>query len=210
MFTGIIQQIGTIREITKTPDTKVLRISPAKDLKIKEGDSLSLNGICSTVIEIDENTFKVEFMNETIKKTTAGAWKKNDKINIENTLCLSDKLNGHLVTGHVDAKGRIVHMKESDSTKEFKISYPPELSKFIAFKGSITVDGISLTVCHVDKDSFSVSLIPYTIKNTVFENKKQNDEVNLEVDIISRYLKRLFDERDKQADYEFLKVRGFI
>lgn len=210
MFTGIVQQTGEIKKIEQTADITAVSISYEKKLKLEIGDSLSLNGICSTVTEFSDKIFEIEFMPETLKRTTACKWKKGDKINIESSLRLADKLNGHFVTGHIDATGKIIDIKSDDSTKELKITYPENLAKYIAFKGSITVDGVSLTISYLDEDCFSVSLIPHTLINTNLNNKKINNEVNIEVDIISRYLKRLFDERDKQSNYEFLKQRGFI
>jgi riboflavin synthase len=210
MFTGIIQQKGKIKEIKKSADITSMLVEYKKPMNLDEGDSLNLNGVCSTVTQLSDNSFKVEYMPETLEKTNISYLKENDKINIEPALKASDKLNGHLVTGHIDGTGKILDIKDEGSSKEFKISYSDELSKFIAFKGSITVEGISLTVSLLEDGAFSVSLIPYTLDNTTFGGKKKGDPVNLEVDIISRYLKRLFDERDKQSNYEFLKERGFI
>lgn len=210
MFTGIIQQKGKIKKIKKSSGLTSMLVELNKPMDINEGDSLNLNGVCSTITEVSKNSFEVEYMPETLQKTNISDLKDNDEINIESALKASDKLNGHLVTGHIDSTGKILEIKDEGSSKEFKISYPDEIAKYIAFKGSITVDGVSLTVSFLEDGAFSVSLIPYTLKNTTFGNKKKDDFVNIEVDIISRYLKRLFDERDKQSNYEFLKERGFI
>ncbi len=207
MFTGIIQEIGTIKKIMQDGNNKVVEIEAKTILKnCKKGDSVCLNGICSTVTDIFDNGFSVEYMPETLKLTTARSWQKKDNINLESSLRLHDKLSGHFVAGHVDAVGKIIKIKEND----FDISFPPEIAKFIAFKGSIAVDGISLTISKLEEDHFTVSIIPHTLKNTTLGRKKVNDKVNLEVDLISRYLQRLFDARDKETSYEFLKDRGFI
>lgn len=210
MFTGIIQQTGTVNEITRSEEVVKVVISFNSPINLKDGDSVNLNGICSTITEHTDKSFTVEFMPETLKRTTANNWHENYKVNIETALQLNDKLNGHLVMGHVDATGKITNIEEKDKTKEITITYPGKLARFIAFKGSVCIDGVSLTLSYLEDNSFSVSLIPYTIKNTILGAKKVNDTVNIEVDMISRYLKRLFDERDKQSNYEFLKDRGFI
>lgn len=211
MFTGIIQELGTIKSISSKADLTTIEIEAkdaVKDMKV--GDSISVEGICSTVTDMNSNTFSIEFMPETMEKTCANKWQTGSKLNLEPAMKLSDKLNGHFVSGHVDTSGEIINIKEGEKTKDIDISFPPEFLKFIALKGSIAVDGISLTISLLKENYFTVSLIPHTIENTTLGKKKVHDKVNLEVDMISRYLKQLFDERDKQTSYEFLKDRGFI
>jgi len=211
MFTGIIEETGKIKKITKDGENLLVEISASKSLKgLKLGDSLNLDGICSTVIKINKDSFEVSYMEETQKRTSVSEWKKDYEINIEPALKLSGRLNGHFVTGHIDCTGEIKNIKNSGKTMEIDISLLEDIKKFTAFKGSITVDGISLTVSFVENEYFSVSLIPHTIQNTTLGVKKTGDKVNLEVDLISRYLKQLFDERESQSSYEFLQERGFI
>jgi len=208
MFTGIIQETGKIKNITKDGSSLVIEINAEKCLKgLKIGDSLNIDGICSTVLNIKKNSFEVNYMPETLKHTTAGEWRKNGDLNIEPALKLSDRLNGHLVAGHVDCTGKIIEINKNN---EIDISLPEELKKFAALKGSIAVDGVSLTISYLNEDSFAVSLIPHSIQNTTLGIKKIGDKVNIEVDMIARYLKQLFDEKDSQTTYEFLRERGFI
>lgn len=204
MFTGIIKELGTIKSLKKEGDKLVATISAQQ--KIKIDDSISVNGVCSTVISHSNDEFIVEYMPETLKITDISNWSEGDRINLEPPLAVGDKVNGHFVQGHIDTTGKITKI-END---EFEIAFPKEYSKFIALKGSISIDGISLTISEVCKNTFKVSLIPHTLKNTTLGFKKVGDLVNIEVDMMSRYLKRLFDERDNQTDYEFLKDRGFI
>jgi len=211
MFTGIIQKIGKINKINKDGENLVVEIKAVKSLKgLKTGDSLNLDGICSTVININKNSFEVSYMEETQKRTTACTWKKGRRINIEPALKLSDRLSGHFVSGHIDCVGVIKKILGKGKTLEIDISFPEDIKKFTAFKGSISVDGISLTISYLDRDYFTIALIPHTIENTTLGSKKIGDKVNVEVDLISRYLKQLFDERDNQSSYEFLEERGFI
>lgn len=204
MFTGIIKELGTIKSLKKDGSKLIAAIESKQKLEID--DSISVNGICSTVIKVGSKEFTVEYMPETLKITDISKWKEKDKVNLEPPLKVGDKINGHFVQGHIDTTGKITKIKND----EFEIAFPKEFSKFIALKGSICVDGISLTISKVNTNSFTVSLIPHTLKNTTLGFKKVEDLVNIEVDMMSRYLKRLFDERDNQTDYEFLKERGFI
>jgi len=204
MFTGIIKDLGTIQSLKKEADNLVANIE--SDLKFEVDDSVAVNGVCSTVIETDDNSFKVEYMPETLKITDISNWKDGHKVNLEPPLEIGDKLNGHFVQGHVDTTAKISKINKNDIT----IAFPKQFSKYIALKGSISVDGISLTISDMSTNTFTVSLIPHTLKNTTLGFKKTGDLVNIEVDMISRYLKQLFDERDHQTNYEFLKERGFI
>jgi len=211
MFTGIIQEIGKIKKITKDGDNLIVEIIATKTLKgLKTGDSVNIEGICSTAVKIKKNSFIVSYMPETIKRTTVSLWSVKNSVNLESALKLSDKLNGHLVSGHIDCTTAIKNIHKKEKNLEIDIALPEEIKKFTAFKGSIAIDGISLTVSFMENDFFTVSLIPHTIKNTTLGIKKIGDKVNIEVDMISRYLKQLFDERDSQSSYEFLQERGFI
>jgi len=204
MFTGIIKELGTIKSLKKEADNLIVTIK--SDQKLAIDDSIAVNGVCSTVIKINDNNFTVEYMPETLKKTDIKIWKEKDKVNLEPPLTLGEKLNGHFVQGHVDTTAKIHSIQKN----EIEIAFPKEFSKYIALKGSISVDGISLTISGLAKNTFTVSLIPHTLKNTTLGFKKKGDLVNIEVDMIARYLKQLFDERDHQTNYEFLKDRGFI
>jgi riboflavin synthase len=207
MFTGIIQKIGTIKKISANGENSVIEITASTILNgQKKGDSISINGICSTITGLSKTAFTVEFMPETLKKTTASKWKEEEKVNLEPALKVGDNMSGHFVSGHVDTTGKIRTINDN----EIDILYPRELAKFLALKGSVTVDGISLTISKLEENFFTVSLIPHTLENTTIGIKKEGDLVNIEIDIIARYLKRLFDARDKQTNYEFLKERGFI
>lgn len=204
MFTGIVKELGIIKSLKK--ESKFLVTKIESELKFQIDDSVAVNGICSTATKISDNGFTVSYMPETLKITDVSKWKVNDKVNLEPPLKIGDKLNGHFVQGHVDTTGKITKIKD----KEITIAFPKDYSKFIALKGSIAVDGISLTISDLTENSFRVSLIPHTLNNTSLGFKKVGDLVNIEVDMLSRYLKRLFDERDHQTNYEFLKERGFI
>lgn len=204
MFTGIIKELGTIKSLKKEADMLIVTIESKQKLEID--DSISINGVCSTVVSTNDSEFTVQYMPESLKITDINKWTEGDQVNLEPPLAVGDKLNGHFVQGHIDTTGKISKIHND----EFEIAFPKEYSKFIALKGSISVDGISLTISEVSKNTFKVSLIPHTLKNTTLGFKKEGDLVNIEVDMMSRYLKRLFDERDNQTDYEFLKERGFI
>lgn len=211
MFTGIIKSVGKITEIQKKEE--VLEVTIKSDLDsphLNEGDSVNVDGICSTVIVHEGNILKFQYMPETIKKTSVSKWQKDTKVNLEPSLSLQDAVGGHFVMGHVDAIGTIKKITSEENTKEIEITYPKELRKFIALKGSISVNGISLTVSMLERNTFKVSIIPHTLEHTTIGQKKEEDIVNIEIDMLSRYLKQLFDERDKQTSYEFLKDRGFI
>lgn len=211
MFTGIIKSIGTILDIQKKDEILEVTIKSNLDSPhLNKGDSVNVDGICSTLVLNEGETLKFQYMSETIEKTSVSSWQKDTKVNLEPSLSLQDAVGGHFVMGHVDATGTIKSIKSEENTKEIEIAYPKNLRKFIAFKGSVSIDGVSLTVSMLKPKTFTVSLIPHTIEHTTIEQKKDGDIVNIEIDMLSRYLKQLFDERDKQTSYEFLKERGFI
>lgn len=211
MFTGIVKSIGEITNLQKKDEITEVSIQSnlvSKHLNI--GDSVNVDGICSTIVSNKENELTFQYMPETIYKTSVGTWAKGKKVNLETSLSMEDAISGHFVSGHIDATGTIKSVKALGDAKEIEITYTRELRKFIALKGSVSIDGISLTVSMLEPATFFVSLIPHTIQNTTLGEKKEGDIVNIEIDILSRYLKQLFDERDKQTSYEFLKERGFI
>jgi riboflavin synthase len=198
MFTGIVTDVGVIRSETGRFDPasktnlKRLRIATRYDAKtIDLGASIMVNGICFTVVGKDEDWFEVEVGPETLKVTTAGNWKTNTKINLERSLKVGDELGGHLVSGHVDGVAEVVSREDLDQVARITMRAPENLARFIAVKGSVALDGISLTVNEVKGAEFSVLLIPHTLQVTNWTGLKAGDRINLEVDQIARYVARL-------------------
>ena len=194
MFTGIITDIGIISEISQPGDTRLV-ISTSYDTKsIDIGASIACNGICLTVIEKTNDSFAVEASQETKDCTTLGKWHSGERINLERALKLGDELGGHMVSGHVDGVGEIRSVIEVQQSREIIFAIPRELAPFIAAKGSVTIDGVSLTVNEVKDDvgnhQFSVNIIPHTWENTIFADKKIGSKVNLEIDLVARYIAR--------------------
>jgi riboflavin synthase len=166
---------------------------------LKLGDSVNVNGVCSTVSHITAKTFKVEYMPETLKITTAPLLAKGVWVNLERPLRFSDRLDGHIVQGHVDTTGTVLDVKRAESSAVIKISFPVQYKKFIAKKGSICVDGVSLTIAEAGKNWFSVSLVSYTLTHTNLQNLAEGDKVNLEVDMLARYLEALLKKNKDHA-----------
>lgn len=191
MFSGIVQEVGTIKDLKTKNGLLELTITHEKLSNIELGDSISTNGCCQTVTEIKEKTFTVQATEETLNKTNFKTYKIGEKINLEPSLKMGDKISGHLVSGHVDATGEVYDLIEDKDNTIVKIKYPKELSKFIAKKGSATVNGVSLTVIDSNIDGnciFSFTLIPFTKSNTNLGLIKKGNLVNLEIDLVSRYL----------------------
>ena len=192
MFTGIIEGLGTITGIRTNSESKRLSIKSDFDLNIGIGDSVAVNGVCLTAVIIDKKYFEADVAFETLKKTTLDRIKIGDKLNLERALCLSDRLNGHLVTGHVDGIGTIKKIKKIGNSILITIDVSNTLNKYIVDKGSVAVDGISLTVCNLKDNSFDLSIIPHTLDNTTLCLKKNGAFVNIETDIIGKYIERIF------------------
>lgn len=210
MFTGIIQEIGQVQDIEKTKSGTVFSIKASEVIKNKTiGQSIAVNGICTTITKIDKTAFSFHAMPETLKRTNINKFKIGSKVNLEAAMRLNESLDGHLVQGHIDTTC-IVKKIENDKTKKLTISFNHEISPFLSFKGAITINGVSLTISDLQENTFSVDLIPYTLEKTNLGDLKTGDEVNIEVDLISRYIKRLMDCKEKEVKYEFLKERGFI
>ena len=193
MFTGIITHLGKISELKKNPKKDLLlKISVVGKInrKLAIGCSIACNGICLTLIEQKKSLLSFQASRETCEKTTLENWKIGEEINLEFALRAGDELGGHMVLGHVDGTAKILAIQQIKDSKKFTFSTKKELMKFIAEKGSVTLNGASLTVNKVEKNSFSVNLIPHTIANTAFKKAAVNDFVNLEIDVIARYVLR--------------------
>lgn len=220
MFTGIIEETGTIKEIRRSSKSAKLRIEASKVLEgTNPGDSISTNGICLTVVEMDQNTFSVDVMAETLRKTNFGKLSIGSRVNLERALKLSDRLGGHLVSGHIDGLGVIGNIVTEDIARIISIKTASDMLRYIIPKGSIAIDGISLTVTYADEHSFKVSIIPHTAAETSLLSKKIGDAVNLETDMIVKYVEKLLsnksNEQEKNTgewnlDMDFLNKNGFL
>jgi len=212
MFTGIIEDLGVIQSIKLSSHSAMLRISSnliLSDLKI--GDSIAVNGICLTATSFDSDSFTVDVMPETLRKTNLGELKHGHKVNLERALTLSARLGGHLVSGHIDGVGKIRKRFNQDIATIIEIQYPPELGKYLVPKGSVAIDGTSLTIVEVKADSFSVSLIPHTRGLTALGEKTVGAAVNLEADVIAKYLEKLMNRKESGGiSKAFLTENGFI
>lgn len=193
MFTGIVQALGAINEIEqKDNNCRLLITTPDQFLAdTKVGDSICVQGVCLTVVAMNKSSFSVDVSNETLQCTTLGAKKENEDVNLEQALTLATKLGGHLVSGHVDGVGEVKEISDDGESVKFVVRSPQELAKYIARKGSICMDGISLTVNDVSGADFAVNIIPHTFQNTTINNCVVNSRVNLEVDLLARYIERM-------------------
>ncbi len=219
MFTGIIEETGIIKEINRGVKSATLCIEASKVLGgTKIGDSISTNGICLTVVAMNGHSFSVEVMAETIRKTNLDKLSVGSFVNLERALKLSDRLGGHLVSGHIDGTGIITGSVQEDIARVLTIKTSRELLKYIIPKGSVAIDGISLTVVSVSDISFRVSLIPHTVSETTLLHKKVGDTVNLETDMIAKYAEKLLFYRNdpssqqtqnRNIDMDFLNENGF-
>ena len=196
MFTGIVEELGTVAGIEDQGDALRLTIHAEHVLADAGlGDSISVNGCCLTVAQRDGDTWTADVMQETLDKTSLYGVRPGDRVNLERAVTADKRLGGHIVQGHVDATGSVVRREPSEHWELVEISLPVELSRYLVDKGSITVDGVSLTVVSAGEDRFSVSLIPETLARTTLGTKQPGDPVNLEVDVIAKYVERLLDHR---------------
>jgi riboflavin synthase len=207
MFTGIVEEIGQVLSLNKRSLTvrahKVLR-------ELKMGASIAVKGVCLTVTRFDNDSFAVDIMEETLRRTNLGLLKPDDRVNLEGALTLSKGLGGHLVQGHVDATGQIKSVSRLDQSLLITISAAPELMHYVVEKGFIAVDGISLTVVKRDESTFSVSIVGFTMENTTLGKIEVGDTVNLEADIIAKYVERYITGKKEGISIEFLKEHGFL
>jgi riboflavin synthase len=195
MFTGIIETIGYIKEIVKENENLHIKVESNITNELKIDQSVAHNGICLTVVEIDKNQYTVTAINETILKTNIGNLTKGDSVNLERAMKLGDRLDGHIVQGHVDETGICKKINEANGSWIFTFEYDTLFNNVTIEKGSITIDGTSLTVINSKENEFSVAIIPYTFENTMFKNYSIGTIVNLEFDVIGKYVKRLNDLR---------------
>jgi riboflavin synthase len=192
VFTGIVEELGHVVAIEDLGDASRFRLrGPVVTEGAKHGDSIAVNGVCLTVVDFDGGEFTADVMAETLDRSSLGALAVGSEVNLERPMALGGRLGGHLVQGHVDGTGTIVERKLSDNWEIVKISLPADLSRYVVEKGSITVDGISLTVVDAGPDYFTVSLIPTTLALTTLGIKQAGDPVNLEVDVLAKYVERL-------------------
>lgn len=200
MFTGIVSTKGSILQITSTGGDSRLRIGcdTIEKRHFRVGDSIAVSGVCLTMLEPEEASFSADVSNETLELTTLGNLGPGQQVNLELAMGLEDRLGGHMVSGHVDGKGRLLSRRKDARAERFEFEVPAGLARYVAKKGSICIDGVSLTVNEVDGARFAVCLIPHTLEVTTLGNLQAGDEVNLEVDLIARYLERLTDP-DLQA-----------
>lgn len=192
MFTGIIEEVGRVQRIERRSGYQRTTIAALRVLEgVKLGDSISLDGACHTVVGFDKTWFAVESVDETLKRTTLGKLQMGSPINLERSLKLGDRLDGHMVAGHVDGVGTVIRRSEFSDNVIFEFEMPETVAPYVAEKGSVAINGISLTVVSVTIRTFSVTIIPHTLSVTTLKDKRPGDGVNLEVDMIARYLERL-------------------
>ena len=219
MFTGIIKSKGRITDLKKFKKENVLKIEPIEpnenifeDLKI--GASVSVDGICLTIREKEGKKAVFNVMEETVNLTNLKFAEENaqenKELNLEPAMKVGDSLDGHIIQGHIDATGKVVSVKEEPNQTTIKFAHPKEFAKHLALKGSITINGVSLTIAYLDMDTFDVCLVKHTLENTNLSKLKEGDIVNLEFDAISKYLERLLEGREGQTKYAYLVERGFI
>jgi len=192
MFTGLVEEIGTIKEYKSIPDGKEAWIEGHIVIEdLKKDDSISCSGICLTVVETENQLFKVQLVNETLNKTTAKSWNNGTKLNLERALLPTSRMGGHFVQGHVDGTVKILDIMPMDDSAVWHFSLPENLQSFLVDKGSICLDGISLTIVEKFDNYFTVALIPHTLSVTTWGQKRVNDLVNIEVDIMAKYIQNL-------------------
>lgn len=225
MFTGIIEEVGMLRHIEKSDETMILEIEAKKVLTdIHIGDSIAINGVCLTVVQFNSHTFKADVMPETYRKTTLNCCKPGDRINLERAMSAQGRFGGHMVQGHVDGTGTVISRTPDGNAVIFTIeANRADLTAQMIPKGSVALDGISLTLVEVKEKTFTVSIIPHTLEATVLKDRKPGDAVNIECDMMGKYIKRFLDQMLKEKNIEkiketdkseiteqFLRQQGFI
>ena len=214
MFTGIIEEVGTVKQIQKNPASAVITIAADTVLEqTKIGDSIAVNGVCLTVTDLKADSFTADVMHETLRRSSLGSVRTGSPVNLERAMSANGRFGGHIVAGHVDATGQIAGRKQDDNAIWIRVEAPPEVLRYVVEKGSVTIDGISLTVAVVTAHDFSVSVIPHTAEVTTLGSKKEGDIVNLETDLIGKYVEKLLhpqeEKKESHITREFLENCGF-
>lgn len=215
MFTGIVEEIGKVQNVKKNVKSFVLTIEGNKIFEdINIGDSISVNGVCLTVTTFTNNAFTVDVMNETISRSSLRQLKNGSHVNLERAMPANGRFGGHIVSGHIDGTGKIIKIEKDDNAIWYTIAVKDNLMKYIVEKGSIAIDGISLTIAKVTEDNFSVSIIPHTAQETILSHRSVGDIVNIENDVIGKYVEKLITyEKNKKVEsnitMDFLMKSGF-
>ncbi len=216
MFTGLIEEIGEIKAMKKGSNSIRLTVAASKIMDdVKLGDSIATNGICLTVVDFDSKSFSADVMPETMNRSSFHQQKEGARVNLERALRVGDRMGGHMVSGHVDGLGEIISQTKDDNAIWVSIAAPKNILKYVIEKGSIAIDGISLTVAYVDEKQFKVSIIPLTQDDTTLVSKKIGSQVNLECDMTAKYIEKfMFHKEDEKKEsnisMEFLKENGFF
>ena len=201
MFTGIVEEIGTVEEIKSGRSSAVIMIKADKVLEdTKIGDSIAVNGICLTVISVGSGCFSADVMHETLNRSSLAKLSRGSLVNLERAMAADGRFGGHIVSGHADGTGLITDVRRDDTAVWYTVKAAPEIMRYIVEKGSITIDGISLTVARVSESDFAVSAIPHTVAETVLKKRRKGDIVNLETDIIGKYVEKLMFSRGENTD----------
>lgn len=215
MFTGIVEEIGTVVDFEASQNVLRIKVQASKVLEETYlGDSISTNGVCLTVTDIGKNYFYADVMGETVRRSNLGTLKKGDKVNLERAMAANSRFGGHIVSGHIDGKGKITSYEKEGNAVWITIDTDREILKYVVEKGSIAIDGISLTVAYVDDRKFKVSIIPHTSEETTLLKKKIGEEVNIECDVIGKYVEKLLgfnkkNDEKKSITMDFLINNGF-
>ena len=213
MFTGIIEEVGTVKAVQRSGNNSFIRIQADKILSdVHLGDSIAVNGVCLTVTKFDGSIFQADVMNETLNRSSLGGLKTGSIVNLERAMSANGRFGGHIVSGHIDGTGNIINIKNDGIAIWYTIKANNNIMRYIVEKGSVAIDGISLTVAEVGKSNFSVSIIPHTSGQTILSSKKVGDIVNLENDIIGKYIEKLMNTAKSESviDMKFLAERGFL
>ncbi|MCR5022252.1 riboflavin synthase [Ruminococcus sp.] len=214
MFTGLIEETGTVCEVCRNGNASFIRIAAEKVLEgTKVGDSIAVNGVCLTVTEHDGKIFRADVMNETLSRSSLGTLKQGSKVDLERAMSAEGRFGGHIVSGHIDGTGTVSNIKQDGIAVRYTISADEKLLRYIVEKGSVTLDGISLTVAAVTDTDFTVSVIPHTAEQTILPYKKVGDIINIETDIIGKYVEKLLrpaEPKKSAVTMEQLMKNGFI
>ncbi len=214
MFTGIVEEIGVVRNISRGANGATLTVECSTILEdIKIGDSVSINGVCETVVSFDSKSFVVQISDETLSVTNFSKIKNGDFVNLERALMLNSRLGGHIVSGHIDTQAQIVSIEKLADFYNISLRLPNEILKYVVYKGSIAVNGISLTVADIENNICKIAIIPHTFNNTNFKYLNIGDFVNIETDILARYVEKMLSANDNNSskiDMSFLQENGFV